>query len=177
MPARDMSAFPVVIAGIMESKSISSTSSFLPIASAIACAISISIPLYSSPSTYSYGGNVALVAITNVSLSDVFVVSAAALPSFASELLLSVLPHAAMESTIAAAATRATIFFAFIFFLLYTILSEMFTSVYYSCNEKRMQWLLCIKITYLCIFFQSFLILSVFLRLKIYVYAFFMHLL
>ncbi|ERK41846.1 hypothetical protein HMPREF0373_03042 [Eubacterium ramulus ATCC 29099] len=40
-----------------------------------------------------------------------------------------------------------------------------------------MQWLLCIKITYLCIFFQSFLILSVFLRLKIYVYAFFMHLL
>ena len=53
----------------------------------------------------------------------------------------------------------------------------MFNRVYYSCNEKRMQWLLCIKITYLCIFFQSFLILSVFLRLKIYVYAFFMHVL
>ena len=69
MPAIAMSALPEVSAGMIASNSISLMTSFMPSLSAIRPATVGSIPTILSPSTDSYGGNVALVAITSSSAS------------------------------------------------------------------------------------------------------------
>ena len=109
----------------MESNAISSISNSIPSSSAIACAISASIPTILSPSWNSYGGNSALVAITSLppaaSFDSAAVLSAAVDSSFAAAVVSAAAaavvsfaepPHAVKDAAIRAAIVSAiTLFF------------------------------------------------------------------
>ena len=81
MPAKPMSALPPLTASVMESNSMSSICSSNPSLSAMAAAISASIPATCPPSTYSYGGNAALVAIMSLPSTEVVKPSPSAAPA------------------------------------------------------------------------------------------------
>jgi len=139
MPAMAKSHFPEATDGMMASKAISSTFSSMPNFSAMAPAISGSMPTMASPSWNSQGSNSALVAIRMVppaaASSPAFVSSAglsaplassfaAVVSVFVSAAVVSAFsppPHAVRAAAMAAARITAVAFF--IIFIIFPSLS------------------------------------------------------
>ena len=134
-PAATKSTFPLCTAASAPSKSIFLISSSLPISSAIAFAMSISIPTTSLPFIYSYGANPA--SVPTISFSDF------APSSFP--------PHAAMEIIIVPANKIPATFFIFITLppLVFCMFIRLYCILYYVFYKNQ------VVFANLCIFYAN----------------------